>query len=388
MNGHGHFDIMRLERRSALAGLLGLGVCVAGALVNRDQFFHSYLLAYLFWVGISLGSLALVLLHHLVAGGWGFVIQRPLEAGARTLPLMAVLFLPVLIGAHDLYEWTHADVMAADEVLRHKSAYLNLPFYSARALVFFALWLGLAWLVTRWSAEQDRTGLPLYTRRLQLLAGPGLLIYVLTVTFAAIDWAMSLEPHWFSTVYGLLFIVGQVLATLAFVTIVVARLSRREPLSEMVTTTHFHDLGNLLLAFVMLWAYISFSQFLIIWSGNLPEEIPWYLRRVGGAWQGIGLFLIVFHFAIPFVLLLMREVKRHHDRLVWVAGGIFLLRLVDLYWLVVPAYAEHGPRLHWMDVAAVAGLGGMWLGLFLRHLRQRPLVPIHDPRLTEAVSHG
>lgn len=388
MNEAGQFDLTTLERRSALVGLLGLAICVAGAFVNRDQFFHSYLLAYLFWVGMSLGCLAVVLLHHLVAGGWGFVIQRPLEAGARTLPAMAVLFLPVLIGAHDLYEWTHAEVVTADEVLRHKSAYLNFPFFSARAVGYFALWLGLVWLVTRWSAEQDRTGHPIYTRRLQLLAGPGLVIYVLTMTFAAIDWAMSLEPHWFSTVYGLLFIVGQVLATLAFVTCVVVRLSKQKPLSDVVTPTHFHDLGNLLLAFVMLWAYISFSQFLIIWSGNLPEEIPWYLRRVGGAWQGIGLLLVMFHFAIPFLLLLIREIKRQPERLVWVAGGIFLLRVVDLYWLVVPAYAEHGPRVHWMDVLAVVGLGGVWFSLFLRRLHQQALLPIHDPRLKEAMSHG
>lgn len=377
----------RLQRQSLAVGVVGLLLCMVGGWPNPEQFFRSYLLAYVFWVGISLGSLGVVMLHHLTGGGWGFVIRRLLESGTRTLPLMALLFVPLLFGMSDLYVWARPDAVAADEILQHKSAYLNPSFFMLRTAIYFAAWIGVASLLNRWSGEQDRTAAPGLTRRLQLLSGPGLVLYGLTVTFASVDWVMSLEPHWFSSIYGILFMVGQGLASLAFATALAVALADRPPLSELVSPARLHDLGNLLLAFVMLWTYIAFSQFLIIWSGNLPEEIPWYLHRTGGGWQWIGLFLLAFHFALPFLLLLSRQIKRDARMLMIVSAAIIAMRLVDLYWLVVPAFHPDGVRLHWMDLAAPVGIGGLWMAVFAWQLKQRPLVPIHDPRLKELMTH-
>jgi hypothetical protein len=381
----------RVQRRSLIVGMVGLALCLAGAFLSREQFFRSYLLGYLFWIGIALGSCAIVMLHHLAGGAWGFVIRRLLESGARTLPLMAALFVPLLFGLHDLYLWARTQEVAGSELLRHKRAYLNTPFFLIRTAVYFAAWIGLAHLLNKWSGEQDQTSEPSPTRRLQSLSGPGLVVYGLTMTFASIDWVMSLEPEWFSTMYGIMFIVGQVLATMAFMIAVAVLLSDRRPLSDVASAAHFHDLGNLLLAFVMIWAYIAFAQFLIVWSGNLPEEIPWYLHRTQGGWQWIALLLAVFHFAVPFALLLSRGTKRRLRTLATVAGAIILMRLVDLFWLVVPAFHPAGPRLHWMDLAAPVGIGGIWIAAFLSHLKGRPLLPLHDPSLREAFSleeHG
>jgi hypothetical protein len=385
-NIHHQFD--RLQHRAFAVGLAALAVLVGGVLLNSEQFFRSYLLAYVFWIGIALGSLAIVMLHHLVGGAWGSVIRRLLEAGTRTLPLMTLLFIPILFGLHDLYLWARPDHVAADQLLQHKSLYLNIPFFVIRNILYFAVWIVTATFLNRWSFEHDRTGEPILTRRLRLLSGPGLVLYGLTVTFASIDWVMSLEPDWFSTIYGILFIVGQGLTTLAFVIPAAVLLADRQPLSKVIAPTHFHDLGNLLLSFVVLWAYIAFSQYLIIWSGNLPEEIPWILRRTTGGWEWIGLFLVPFHFVLPFLLLLSRGTKRSARMLFRVAVLILFMRIVDLFWIVVPAFLPTGLAIHWMDLAAFIGVGGMWLAVFVRQLKARPLLPLHDPRLREAVHHG
>ncbi len=377
-----------IQHRALIVGLGGLALCLAGALLNSEQFFRSYLLAYLFWIGIALGSLAIVMLHHLVGGGWGSVIRRLLESGTRTLPLMALLFIPLLFGLHDLYIWARPEAVAADALLQHKGLYLNVPFFVVRSVLYFVAWIGAAIFLNRWSLEQDRTGEPALTRRLRLLSGPGLALYGLTVTFASIDWAMSLEPLWFSTIYGMLFIVGQGLTTLAFVIAATVLLADREPLSKVISPTHLHDLGNLLLSFIILWAYIAFSQYLIIWSGNLPEEIPWILRRTTGGWEWIGLFLVPLHFVLPFLLLLSRGTKRSARMLLRVALVVFLMRIVDLFWIVAPAFHPTGLAVHWMDLAALIGVGGIWIAVFVRQLKGRSLLPLHDPRLREAVHHG
>jgi hypothetical protein len=379
--------LTRIQHRSLLVGGVALALCLGGALVSREQFFQSYLLGYLFWVGIALGSFALAMLHHLVGGAWGFVIRRLLEAATRTLPLMAALFIPVLLGLPDLYLWARPGEAAHSELLQHKHAYLNIPFFLVRTAIYFAAWIGLATLLNKWSLDQDRTPDPSPTRRLQALGGPGLLVYGLTMTFASIDWLMSLEPEWFSTIYGLTVIIGQVLATMAFMIGCAVRLAREKPLADVVSPAHFHDLGNLLLAFVMVWAYLTFAQFLIVWSGNLPEEIPWYLHRTRGGWQWIALWLVVGHFALPFLLLLSRGTKRRLRRLSMVAAAILFMRLVDLVWLVVPAFHPTGLRLHWLDVAAPVGIGGIWIATFLWQLKGRALLPVNDPDLREAFAH-
>ena len=380
-------DFRRIQRGALIAGVVGLVLCVIGALFDLDQFFQSYLWAYLFWLGIAAGCFGIMLLQHLAGGRWGVVIRRFLESGAMTLPLMALLFIPLLFGLQSLYVWARPEAVQADEILQHKQPYLNVPFFIIRALLYFAIWSGLALLLNRWSLQQDRTADPNLSRRFRLLSGPGLVIYMLTMTFASFDWAMSLDPHWYSTIYGALFIIGQGLTTLAFVITVAAFLSDSKPLSEVATADLFNDLGNLLLAFVMLWAYMSFSQFLIIWSGNLPEEVVWYIERTTGGWAWIPPFLIIFHFALPFLLLLLRSTKRRPRVLARVAVFVILVHLVNLFWLVMPAFHPDGLHVHWLDLAAPVGIGGLWITAFLWVLQRRPLLPLHDDRLHAEGGH-
>ncbi len=389
MNGVDSFPsgIARLRRRSLIAGLVALTVCGIAAVAAPAQFFRSYLVAYLFWSGICLGSLAVLMLHHLTGGAWGLLIRRPLEAATMTMPLVAVLVVPILVGIPELYAWSHAASVAADPTLQHKRAYLNVPFFIARTASYFIIWIALTSLMNRWSREQDRTGAPALARRLYNISGPGLVIYGLTVTFASLDWVMSLEPDWFSTIYSLLFMVGQVLAALAFVIALLGIVVARSPLAVLASPQHMRDLGNLLLTFVILWAYMAYSQFLIIWSGNLTDEIPWYLRRLAGGWEWIAVALIVLHFAVPFFALLSREVKRRVGVLSSLAGALLVLRFVDLYWTVDPAF-DAGVRVHWLDLAAVIGVGGVWVAMFVRQLEARPLLPLHDPGLSDAVRHA
>jgi hypothetical protein len=382
----------RARRAAFLLGVIALAACALGAYRDPTQFFRSYLVAYLYWIGIALGCVAIVMLHHLVGGQWGYVIRRLLESGSRTFVVLAALFVPLLFGLSRLYEWTQSAAVAADPILQQKQWYLNLNFFLVRAVLYFAAWLALAYFLNRWSFEQDRTANPLLVRRLEGLSGPGIVIYGLTVTFAAVDWVMSLEPHWFSTIYGMLIMVVQVLAAMAFVIVVLMLLADTEPLASALRPGQLNDLGNLLLTFVMLWAYLSFSQFLIIWSGNLQNEIPWYTVRATGAWGAIAVFLLIFHFAVPFFLLLMRTVKRRAHMLAGVAVALLVVSLVDVYWLVVPTFERAGPRVHWMDVLSVIGIGGIWIAAFLTQLKGQPLLPLHDPRfeveLEGAVGHG
>jgi len=374
-----HLD--QFQQRSLTVGVVSLVLCGGGALLSPEQFFRSYLLAYLFWVGIALGCCALAMLHSLTGGAWGAVIRRVLESGMRTLPWMALLFVPLLFGLRELYVWARPEEVANDALLQQKAFYLNVPFFVLRTVGYFLVWLSIAYFLNKWSLEHDRTAEPSCLRRLETLSGPGLVLYGGTVTFASIDWVMSLEPHWYSTIYGLLFIVGYSLTTLAFAIVVTTLLANEKPLSEIVTAAHFHDLGNLLLAFVMLWAYVTFSQYLIIWSGNIAEEVPWYLHRGHGGWEWVGLSLIIFQFILPFVLLLSRNTKRRAQTLLRVAGAVLFMRLVDLFWLVAPSFPNSGLRIHWMDVVAPIGLGGIWLALFVRRLKGHSLLPLHDPSL-------
>jgi hypothetical protein len=291
-----------------------------------------------------------------------------------------VLFLPIIIGAHHIYPWTHDEEMSKTPALAQKARlYLNMPGFVGRAVLYFALWGTLAYLMNKWSWEQDRTAERRFTKRMRMLSGPGIIIFVLTVTFASVDWAMSLNPEWFSTIYGLLFVGAWALSALAFAIAMMALVGRREPLARVVRPNHFQDLGKLMLAFVMLWAYFSFSQYLIVWSGNLPEEIQWYLPRVSGGWGAIALSVVIFHFALPFMLLLSASLKRDAGKLLILAIVILIIRQVDFFWMVAP---EFTPSFHlsWMDVVAPIGIGGVWLAMFFWQLSKRPLVPINDPQ--------
>jgi hypothetical protein len=384
-------EASRYQQLALIVGAIFTAILALGFFLGpRQIFFRSYLLAYVFWTGIALGCLAILMLQHLSGGGWGLVIRRVLESGTRTLPLMALLFVPIIFGMGYLYEWTHIKELASAQgeeqqhlykILKHKSAYLNVPGFLLRTLLYFAVWGTLTYLLNKWSREQDRTAERRFTKRLQNLSGPGLVLFVLTVTFASVDWVMSLDPEWFSTIFGLLFVAAWALSSFAFVIAVMALLAGREPMSEVVAPSHFHDLGKLLLAFVMVWAYFSFSQFLIIWSGNIPEETKWYLYRMRGGWEVIALALVILHFALPFLLLLSRDLKRNARRLAMVACLVLVMRLIDLFWLIAPKFSAGHFSVSWTDVVAPIGVGGLWLAFFLWQLKQRPLIPFNDPQL-------
>lgn len=373
----------RVQRKALIAGAAGLVLCVAGVLLSPEDFFRSYLVAFNFWLGISLGCLVILMVEHLTGGAWGILLRRVLEAGARTLFLLVLLFLPLLAGLNVLYGWTHSEMAMRESIPEFKRFYLSVPFFLARAAICFACWLALSYFLNKWSAEQDAEARPDRARRFRLLSAPGLVVYGLTITFASIDWVMSLEPRWFSTIYPVMFAVGQALEGTAFAVIVAIFLASRQPMAGVIQPTHRRDLGNLLLMFVMFWAYMSFSQFLLIWAENLPEEIPWYLRRTRDGWQWIAALLILFQFGLPFLLLLCRDVKENPRRLAAVAGLILILRFVDLFWWIEAAFAD-GISFYWLlDIAALVGLGGIWLWWFLGQLRKRPILPLHDPYQSE-----
>lgn len=367
------------QKRCLIAGLVFFAALVAGAFLNRREFFQSYLIGWTFWTGITIGSLALLMLQHLTGGGWGLVIRRSLEAATRVLPLMVILFVPIILGAHSIYHhWTDHEELAKDPVVQFKTPYLNVPFFTIRAVVYFAVWGALAFLLNKWSLDQDRTADNRYTKNMRLLAGPGMVALIFSVTFASVDWYMSLEPEWFSTIFGLIWVAAWSLSALAFVIAVMAGLSREEPMRRIVAPLHFHDLGKLLLALVMLWAYFAFSQFLIIWSGNLPEEIGYYLERIHGGWGATIITIGILHFAAPFLFLLSRSIKRNPRKLVVIAALILVMRAVDLLWVLVPAFRDH--KWIWLDVISLLGFGGLWLAFFTWQLGKRSLIPINDPQ--------
>ena len=346
-------------RRAAFAGgVVMLALLVVLGLYEPGLFFRSYLVAYLAWLGLPLGCLALTMVYHLTGGQWGTVLRQIWAAALRTLPLLALLFLPLLLGLTELYPWARPDEVARDDALQAQQFYLNVPFFLGRAALYFLTWLILAHLLDRWSSETK----PDRQSRLRQLSAPGLLLLGVTVTFAAIDWAMSLEPHWFSSIYGVVFASGQLLAALAFAVLTAALFH------GALTGAVLRDLGNLLLTFTLLWAYVSFSQLLVIWSGNLPEELPWYVRRLEGGWEWVALGLLLFQFVVPFLLLLSRTVKGNPRSLAAVAGLILGMRFVDLWWTIAPAF----PASDWrgLDLVAMFGLGGIWLGAVLGQLRR------------------
>lgn len=378
----------RIQRIALGIGVVFLILTALGVFFDAGQFLRSYLYAYLYTLGLSMGCLGILLMHHTVGGKWGVVTRRLLESGTRTFPLMALLLIPILIGMSSLYLWARPELVQQDAALKWKSGYLNVPFFIVRMVIYFALWMLYAWILNRKSLEQDRTADPALPVRMRQISAPGLVVFTLSGTFAFFDLIMSLEPHWFSTIYGAMFLIGQMLETFAFIIAVVVLLARRPPFSEILTVRHFHDLGNMMLAFTILWAYLSFSQFLIIWSGNLPEEIPWYVRRESGGWGYIAVILIVFHFFAPFVLLLSRFVKRSPALLYKVAIGMIVIRLIDVYWIVEPAFYQEGfPlhkqvfQLHWLDFTAPLGLVGLWVAFYIWQLKRYPIVPVGDPRL-------
>lgn len=387
-------SVDRLQTLGLIVGVAGLVLCALGWFLSPDYFFRGYLVGWVYWTGISLGCMAIAMVGHLTGGDWAVVIRRVLEAASRVLPWMLLSFIPLIFGMRNLYEWARPEVVRTDRVLQIKQAYLNPQFFFIRLIVYFLIWMALSFSLSRLSLRQDRGGDASLLGRMRVISAPGLIIYVLSLTFASVDWLMSLQPHWFSTIYGFYLVASQGISGFAFLTVIAVYLSRSEPMAGVFQPRHFHDWGKLLFAFVMIWTYFSWSQFLITWAGNLPEEIAFFLPRINGGFGWVALAIVLFHFTVPFALLLSRDLKRNGKTLAMVALLLLFMRWVELFWQVEPAF--HGPHAHpansaafyWLYLAAPLFIGGFWLFFFARTLKSRPLLPIHDPYLPEAIAHA
>jgi hypothetical protein len=383
--------VKTISERSLIVGVVFGIASAALAFLRPNQFFRAYLLGFMCWLGVALGSMAILMIRHLTGGGWGMVIRRILGAAMRTVPLLAVLFIPMIVAVwqHRIYIWTMPLDQVADKHLREHleditQTYLTRNGFIVRAVFYFAIWNLLSYLLTHWSKQTDHPGAPDNTDRFKVVAGPGLILYGFTISFAAIDWVMSLDPSWISTIFGLVVLIGEVLSAMCFAVVVERILFNYKPMSEMLKPDFVHDHGKWMLTFIMVWAYFSFSQWLIIWAGNLPSEITYYLRRLNGGWGYVGLFVVIFHFAVPFTTLLSRPFKRDIHKLVWLAVWLIFMRFVDLFWIIEPNFSQTF-KITAADVVVPIAIGGFWLAFFFRNLGALPLLPAYDPSAVEVL---
>ena len=378
-----------ISQRSLIVGLVFGVIAVVLAFIQPQQFYRAYLLGFMLWLGVALGSMAILMIRHLTGGGWGMVIRRILGAAMRTAPLLAALFIPVILGIHKLYIWAQpldqvTDKHLHDHLAEITKTYLTTSGFIYRAIFYFAIWNLLSFLLTKWSKETDHPGSPDHTSRFKAIAGPGLILYGFTISFAAIDWVMSLDPSWISTIFGLVVLIGQVLSAMCFAVVVERILFNYKPMSEMLKPDFVHDHGKWMLAFTMVWAYFNFSQWLIIWAGNLPSEITFYMTRLHGGWASIGLILVIFGFAIPFAILLSRPFKRDIRKLVWLAVWMLLMRYVDMFWIIEPNFSKT-LSVTLADIVVPIAIGGFWLSYFFYNLGALPLLPAYDPSAGEVL---
>jgi hypothetical protein len=385
-----------LSTRWLAVGLVAAIASVAGAFVSTQQFFRGYLIGYMLVLGFSLGSLALLMLGHLTGGNWWMIGRRVMEAAVGNIPLLTILFVPIWLGRHSLYVWLDPAFVATHHAVAAKSGYLSENFWTLRAVIYFAIWNLWALNLRGGSLKQDGDNSPRVWERLKVWSAPGLLVFGITITLASTDWVMSLDPAWYSTIFGMFFMISEMLSVMALMIVILCSLREFAPYNKILGPEQLHDYGKLMLAFTMVWAYFSFSQWLIIWAGNLPEEITWYLDRIHGGWQTVALALVFLQFALPFMLLLSRELKRDARKLVPVALLVLVMRYVDLYWLVAPnpfpgtSGAEHHLTYHWTYFAAPLALVSIWLGTFFWLLGKRPLLVVTEPMLPRLweQSHG
>jgi len=379
--------VKAIGQRALMVGIVFSVGALVLAFTRPDQFFRGYLLGYMDWLGVALGSMAIVMIRHLTGGGWGTVIRRILGAAMRTLPYMAVLFIPIIIAVllHRIYPWLMAPDAIQDPHIREhldrhsfiKSAYLNSTGFIIRAILYLAIWNLLSFLLSKWSKQTDHSGAPDNTQKFKVVAGPGLILYGFTLTFAVIDWVMSLDPSWISTIFGLIILAGQLISAICFAIVVERILVDYKPMSEMLRPDFVHDHGKWTVTFIMLWAYFSFSQWLIIWAGNLPNEITFYLKRIHHGWGYVAVFLALFHFCVPFVILLSRPFKRDIRRLVWLAVWLLFMRFVDLFWMIEPNFSTNF-TVTIADIVVPTAIGSLWIFFFCRNLASLPMLPVYD----------
>ena len=381
--GHAWNRIPAIGVAAAVLGAAGCAIFGAG---NPKQFFFSWLVSFLFFLSLALGGLFFVLIQYAAQGGWGIVLRRIGETVFATIPAMAVLFLPLVLGLRDLYSWSVPGAAEHDALLRWKAPYLNVPFFLIRAAVYFGAWSLIAVFYYRVSRDQDGTGDPAPSARLRRLAGPAIIVLALTQSLASVDWIMSLTPHWYSTIFGVYFFSGAFVGFIALLSIVAPAMRRAGLLETVISTEHLHDVGKLLFGFTAFWAYIAFSQFLLIWYANLPEETIWYRARLEGSWMAVSLLLMLGHFAAPFFYLMGRPVKRKGWTLA--IGGLWILAMhfVDLYWQIMPTLHPEGVRVSVMDVAAFVAIGGCFVAAVTWLMRRQALVPLRDPRIAESLA--
>src|ERR1700688_4482876 len=381
--------VKKIAQRSLVIGGVFAVISVVLAFVRPEQFYRAYLLGFMCWLGVALGSMAILMIRHLTGGGWGTVIRRIQGAAMRTLPLLAFLFIPVILGIHHLYIWAQPlgniqDKHLHDHLVQITQTYLTVNGFIIRAIFYFAVWNVLSFLLSKWSKETDRPNAPDNTGRFKAVSGPGLILYGFTISFAAIDWIMSLDPSWISTIFGLIILIGEVLSAMCFAVVVERILFNYKPMSELLTPDFVHDHGKWMLTFIMVWAYFNYSQWLIIWAGNLPSEITFYLKRLSGGWGSIGMILVLFHFVFPFMLLLSRPFKRDIRRLVWVAVWLMMMRYLDLFWIIEPNFSK-ALTVTIADIVVPIAIGGIWLWCFFRNLASLPLLPAYDTDVHEVL---
>lgn len=370
---------------SLIIGVLGLGGCAAAWMADADRFFHAYLTAFVFWTTLALGGLFFTMLHHLTSARWSVVLRRISESLMMPLVWLVIAFVPLMLGAHSLYHWTDVEAVAHDPMLQAKSGFLNGGFFFGRTLFFFAVWTVLAIVLRKRSLLQDKSPERDHFPGMRKISAGGMLLFAMTLTLASFDWLMSLNPHWFSTIFGVYLFGGVFLAGLSSLALISVFLRRNGVLTKIVTVEHYHDLGKLMFAFVIFWAYIGFSQYFVIWMGNLPEETTWYLARWEGSWRTVSLVLLFGHFAIPFVGLIFHNVKRRPTLMAVAAIWLLVMHWVDLYWLVYPTFSPSGAVLGWIELMPMVGLGGLFVFIFWRSLSAEPLVPVGDPWLGDSI---
>jgi hypothetical protein len=375
----------RLGALALAVGVIGLAGAAAGFFVDRAQFAHSWLVAFVFWLSIALGALFFTMLHHLVGARWSVVLRRLAENIMSTLPVMALFAVPVFLCLHELYHWSHPELVATDRLLAGKAPFLNPTFFIVRTALYFVIWILLARLLRAGSLAQDAGHTGAFTARMRKVSAPGMILFAISITFAAFDWLMSLDAHWYSTIFGAYVFAGTVLGMLAFLTLVVMRLHAHGVLTEAISTEHYHDLGKLLFSFVIFWAYMAFSQYMLIWYANIPEETIWFLHRGEGSWLSVSLVIVFGHFAIPFFALFPQPAKRSRVLMTCMALWLLLVHWIDLYWIVMPGLHPHGAFVSWQDVACTLGIGGVFVAYFWRQTAARPLVPVADPLLDASI---
>lgn len=374
-------DAGSLGKISLLIGLAGLAASFFGLTIDRAQFFHSYLTAFSFWVQVGLGGLFFTMLHHLTGAKWGIVLRRMTESIGLTLPMLAVLFIPLAFGMHDLYHWTHAEAVAEDHLLQGKAGYLNVPFFLIRTGVYFTIWTVIAVMLHRVSLRQDKNPTDLLIKKMRKISAPGMLLFALTITYSSFDWLMSLDPHWYSTIFGVYIFSGTFLAILSFMVLIGRYLNSKGLLVNDITVEHYHDVGKFMFAFIIFWAYMAFSQYFLIWYANIPEETVWFLNRWKGTWKTVSLVIIFGHFAIPFVIMIFRASKRSRIILPIMAVMLLVMRFVDIHWLVLPNLHHDDAAFSWMDFTTMVGIGGIFVWFFWKRFTAHPLVPIGEPSL-------